>query len=646
MLRIARTNKRRGSAAGAAIAGVSLFGVVVAALFMLGGAQEVEVSDAVEPPASSKASKPTAERNSKPATQAKQLARVDVPQQLAGPAVDLPPVVEQAVVETPEALVAAHIAAGEFGPALNAAKSEIDPDQKALLMQEIARAQMKAREFQGALMTIRQMESWEEGSDVRAERATEIVLGGGGMGADFTELRELIQGETSGQWEEVDGTGGTISEFSTGVFVDPNGLMKELSQEEKSGRLNAVGVRARKASLNQDMARASDLRLVSLTRLEAAVAKRVNRGQPVVESMKQLAGLSQIKYVFVYPESGEIVIGGPAEGWEYNSAGQPVGIESGRPTLQLDDFVTVLRVFSPGGGGVYQCLIKPTPNGLERIQEFVAETTKRPLRPGQVRNWVQGLQDALGMQDVQVNGVMTNSRVARVIVEADYRMKMIGVDRLEGATGKDSYFDVLSDEERRAERNNNSLAMRWWLTMKYDSVSHSPSKNVFEINGSSVQCLSENEFITRQGTRVHTGATDGANTLFAHNFTKNYAELAKKDLVFADLQNIFDLSMVAALVRNENLDRKAGWSAGVFDQGGAYKPETYQVPTQVMTVANHRVYNGRDIVVQVAGGVEADFLKMLKSSGMMNLASKLTAESSKAKAPQLPAGRWWWDAAE
>ena len=46
------------------------------------------------------------------------------------------------------------------------------------------------------------------------------------------------------------------------------------------------------------------------------------------------------------------VIGGPAEAWRYNETGLPVGESSGRPTLQLDDFVTVLRTFSPGGSAL------------------------------------------------------------------------------------------------------------------------------------------------------------------------------------------------------------------------------------------------------------------------------------------------------
>ena len=59
------------------------------------------------------------------------------------------------------------------------------------------------------------------------------------------------------------------------------------------------------ADLNEDMARESSLRLVSLTRLETEVAKRIAEGQPVIQTMKHLAGLSQIQFVFVYPEEGD-----------------------------------------------------------------------------------------------------------------------------------------------------------------------------------------------------------------------------------------------------------------------------------------------------------------------------------------------------
>src|SRR5207253_4522876 len=67
--------------------------------------------------------------------------------------------------------------------------------------------------------------------------------------------------------------------------------------------------------------------------------------------------------------------------------------------------------------------------------------------------------------------------------------------------------------------------------------------STFEIQGSSVLCQSEHQFVTTEGAHRPSGATEPANALFAQNFTQHYAELSKKEPVFADLQNVFDLAM-------------------------------------------------------------------------------------------------------
>ena len=86
---------------------------------------------------------------------------------------------------------------------------------------------------------------------------------GGGAFADFQSLIRLIQEETSGPWMESGGEGGTITEYQQGVAVNPNGLLMQLKKEEHTGRLKALGVSARKADLNADVAKRSELRLIS-----------------------------------------------------------------------------------------------------------------------------------------------------------------------------------------------------------------------------------------------------------------------------------------------------------------------------------------------------------------------------------------------
>ena len=186
-------------------------------------------------------------------------------------------------------------------------------------------------------------------------------------------------------------------------------------------------------------------------------------------------------------------------------------------------------------------------------------------------------------------------------------------------------------------------ALRWWLTLQCDAVLHSNDKNVFEIQGSSVLCQSENQLITADGKHVPTGQSEPTNRLFAQNFTANYSKLAKKDLVFADAENVFDMALCSALIKHEGLTGRVGWNYGVFAPDGAYAPASFAVPTEVESVVNHRVYRGRDIVVQAAGGVRCNVMTVAKDANRNKLDAELDTVGNTAKAPQLPEGRWWWD---
>jgi hypothetical protein len=551
-----------------------------------------------------------------------------------------------AFAAAPADRVAEHLAAGEFGAALEQAAAEAHPQQQAALLQQVANAQQQAGAPAAARATLRQIANPGVRGEAQGHAARQQAqLGGGGSTADFSSLIQLIQQNTSGEWEDIDGTGGSMTPFQTGVRVSPLSVLNRATTKDTTGELANLGSQVRKAGLNDDMAQPSRLRLVSLARLEKEVAQRLADGLPVPESMAQLAGLSQVQYVFVDAASHDILVGGPAEAWQYNADGQPVGVTSGRPTLQLDDFVTVLRTFGRGEAD-FGCSINTRDAGVKALQDFVQQSLARgPLSAGAgVRSWVNQLQRKLGPQDVVVWGIPADSRVARVIVEADYRMKLIGIDKLDAGKAIPSYFDLLP---LGLQKNPPAMeALRWWLTMKYDAVSHSPDRNVFEIQGSSVRCLSENQMLTAEGKHLPTGNAEPTNRAFAENFTSHYGDLAKKDLVFADTQNVFDLALVAALIRHERLADRAEVELGVFAQHGQYRTARHAVPRELDSVVNHRVYNGRDIVVQVAGGVRGDLLAVVQDEKLAKESTKLTDVAPKAAAPQLPAGRWWWDAAK
>lgn len=546
-------------------------------------------------------------------------------------------------LEKPEfvkSLVEEQLAAGEFGPAIELAHQVRDEALRSEVLKRIALAQAEAGEFGAALYSVRSVPNEAVRREAFQERSEQMALAGGAANADFDSLIDLIVRLTGPpeSWADQGGPG-DISPFQTGVRVDPNGHLSERTKLEESDRLARLADRARVADLNDDMASASDLRLVSLTRIEAEVARLIAEGRPVPTTMKHLAGLSKIQYVFVYPESGEVVIGGPAEAWRYNEQGAPVGIETGRPTMQLDDFVTVARIFSPGGQGIFACSIRPRQEGLKAVKNLLDSSTG-PLAPGQVRGWAQKIENLLGKQDVVYEGIPANNRVANVILEADYRMKMIGIGKVRGVAGMQSYFDLLPPEQQRAGLPMEAL--RWWLTMKYDAVLHDESREVYEVRGSSVLCKSENELISDLGERVQTGKAEETNRMFAQLFTDHYGDLAERDLVFADLKNVFDLSLVAALLQKETLAARAGWDLGVFARGGAYEITPHAPVMTCDSAVNFRVYRGQHIVVQAAGGVRGDLWSVVSNDEIVREEPGLT--TGRGGIPTLPENRWWWDA--
>lgn len=540
---------------------------------------------------------------------------------------------------TAKADVEAFLAAGEFQAAAKRAAEENGPvrDQLMAHIASFQAAQQKPAIAQRALRMIA-----DERQRVAAgEQVARQEMANGG--ADFSQLMMLIQNETSGPWFDVDGEGGTMTPFTSGIKVDPNGILTRDAREDQTGRLSQIERQARTAALNKDMAMVSQLRLVSLTRLEKEVARRLESGKPATESMKQLAGLSQIQFVIAYPEEGEIVIGGPAAGWSYNEHGMPVSLESGRPTLQLDDLVTVLRTFDENGRGVFGCSIDPQQENLKKVVEYVSQSqAKGPLSPAGVRSWANKVGQILGPQDITVFGVPANSRVARVMVEADYRMKLIGIGKLQASENIPDYFELLAKNPALASGSLDAL--RWWMTMQYESVLHSPDRTAFEVRGSGVKCLSENQYLASNGERVPTGKAEPVNQQFASNFTKYYQELAARDPVFADLQGIFDLALVAAVIDHNRLDERTGWDRGVFAEDGAYRTAAYATPQKTDSVVNHHVYNGKDVVLQVAGGVTADLGSVVRNPEMVKESPRVSSVATSAKAPELPVGRWWWDA--
>jgi hypothetical protein len=226
-------------------------------------------------------------------------------------------------------------------------------------------------------------------------------------------MTALIAAEAARAQNNNNNVNNFIGTLPAGVFVSPEGVLRVKTFADKSGSLTRMRIAEAKARLGGDLAKPSELRKVSLNRLEAAIAEKIAKGESPTDEMKYLAGLTQIQYVFFYPDTKDIVVAGPAEGYFLDPAGRTLGVNSGRAILELQDLVAALRAFPPEGKqtNVISVSIDPTQEGLQAMQRWLAEIAPR-VGPGDADAIVAGLKEKLGLHNVSVIVGATAAQVA------------------------------------------------------------------------------------------------------------------------------------------------------------------------------------------------------------------------------------------
>ena len=427
---------------------------------------------------------------------------------------------------------------------------------------------------------------------------------------------------------------------AAGVVVDADGVLRVQRVADPTGALQRQRIQAARAALNAELQAKSPMRKVSLTRLEKAIDAQLANDRKPTQEMRYLAGLTRVQYVFFYPETGDIVIAGPAEGWVEDLAGRVRGMQSGRPVVELQDLVVALRTFAPDKERdvAIGCSIDPTQEGLARMQQFL-RTIGSTATPAQTQLIVQGLRTSLGMQNVRIMGVPANTHFAQVMVEADYRMKLIGIGLERPAVKMASYVDNASP----AAVSRNAL-QRWYFTPDYNCVRVSEDDLAMELVGNGVKLIGEDEVVGRDGQRaVAGGGGDRASRAFVHGFTQKYGEIAERTPVYAQLRNLIDLAIAAAFIRQQDYYGKAGWTMATLGSEERLPVETYQTPLQVETAVTS-VWKGNHLMTPVGGGVTIYAEQALDSPNLLpDEANKLGELHEQLDLKTLAEGQWWWD---
>jgi hypothetical protein len=408
-----------------------------------------------------------------------------------------------------------------------------------------------------------------------------------------------------------------------GMLIQPGGVLQNVETDElnRLRQARAQALQAAPADLNAP----AELRKVSLRKLEAAISAHLKAGRgPLPDEIRYLGGLQRVRYLFVYPEQGDLVLAGPGEGWKVNHEGAVVGVTTGRPVLQLEDLLVALRTATPANGTVISCSIEPTEEGRRRLEALQVASTQN------LNQTLALMEQALGPQNIIVTGVPGTSRFAQVLVSADYRMKRIAMKfDPSPVKGLPSYLDM-------ANPASASQTPRWWLAAHYDPLLKDPEGLAWELRGQGVKAMTEEDVFVG-GVRQGTGKPNPQAQKWADLMTEHFDELSKRDTIFGELRNCMDLAIVAALIVRENLSEKAGYSMPLLLDEGELAVSRYEAPTTVHSMASS-VKKRRNRIISVSGGVEVDSFGVAGRQEPSPALAPLRAETLAGQQKT-----WWWN---
>jgi hypothetical protein len=421
---------------------------------------------------------------------------------------------------------------------------------------------------------------------------------------------------------------GQNNQFPGGILINADGVIgspqaRRVNPALEQKRLQALAGQ----QLPSEMATASELRKVSLVRLEQQLQKAVDAGKDIDPKLRYLAGITQLQYVFAVPETGDLVLAGPAEGFAPLQDGRVVGVETGRPVLTLDDLLVMLRLASMRQS--LGCSFDPEPSRLANAQAW-NDANSSPASLNVARQRFYQMAKVLGNWNVTIFGLPKSCHAAVTAVEADYQMKRLalGLDRPR-IRGFRSYLDM-------AKPGGNTMR-RWWFAPRYEVIERSADGHVFHISGPRLQLLSQDELVDAQGNRSDAAFTEITAEKYTQQFNKHMPALCQQVPSFAGIQNLFDLAVACALIRSNDLQSVVGWEPTLLLDEKALPVQKYTVPMEVPSLVNVKSVSRSLLLGVTGGGVTIVPDRIIRRTNV------LPAERTPVIQVDDAVASWWWD---
>lgn len=422
--------------------------------------------------------------------------------------------------------------------------------------------------------------------------------------------------------------GGGQGGFPGGIVIDADGLIQaaqgqKINSALEKRKLQIFAGQHLEGGLNST----SVLRKVSLNRIDAALSKAIETNETVPFEIQHLAGLTSIEFIVFDQENNDVILAGPAEGFATSSAGRVVGVESGRPTLKLDDLLVVLRLDS--SQQQLGCSFDPEPSRLAKANAW-NKANSSPASVAVARERFVQMARILGPWNVTVFGVPDDCHAALTAVEADFELKRLALGLVRPRIRR-------FQSQLQLARPGENMMRRWWLAPLYNMIEQTPDGTTFRLSGPRLQLMSQEELVDLQGNRSNAAFTEVSAERYTKQFNQHIEELCEQVPSFAATQNLFDLAVAAALIRRANRLGQIDWQPQVLGSSEKLPHLAYSTPKQVPSMVNVKT-SGRSLLIGFVGGgvtIVPDHLL----SKMDNLPEDEQPHLAKAADP----AAWWWD---
>ena len=312
--------------------------------------------------------------------------------------------------------------------------------------------------------------------------------------------------------------------------------------------------------------------------------------------------------------------------------------DEGSPRLHTDDFILTLqnswyRYAKRSGHTVYYrdigCTIDPQPSVLKKLQSVGAKLSKARSQQATAKQLQAWNQICRLPQRVKVFGIPNDTRLSKIIVNADYLLKKI-VDGSVPSRVKavPSLLAMTKLNVRQQLNRNDGVAIdldsmnRFWLASGSNQFSY--YRNIVFLKKSPIILKTESERLRRDGKRIKsTGKVNRLASKFAANFSKHYEQISRQHKIYKDLNNVFRFAAISKALKNKKAFEKADFSGTYILK--KYQPQKVAVARQL---PGHAHIGNLKVTKRIANGTSVITVK-LPSCGGVDMGMRIRAKNFK-----------------